>query len=52
VNERVTVNAYGQIQSNWVLEINSRIITGLNLDLDFGKAALNNIEKIALKYDE
>lgn len=38
VNERVTVNAYGQIQSNLVLEINSRIIAGLNLDLDFGKA--------------
>ena len=37
INERVTLNTYGQYQANSVLAIDNRILTGANIDIDLGK---------------
>ena len=37
INERTTLNAYGQFQSNSVLAMDSRFLTGANIDFDLGK---------------
>lgn len=37
IRDRITLNVYGQFQSNSVLAMDSRFLSGVNVDFDFGK---------------
>ena len=37
INDHTTLNSYGQFQSNSVLAMDSRFLTGANIDFDLGK---------------